>query len=568
MKPGDVILGNRFRIVHRLGGGGMSEVYLADQVSLRRKVALKVLRREAGDRFALAERFRREAELLAAVEHPAVVRVIDFIESEEATCLVLELAEGETLDSLLQRGKLRPPCAVRLLAQLAEGLAAIHARGILHRDLKPQNVALAPTTRGLQARLLDFGIAKLAESEGDPSVSQPGQVVGTPAYLSPEQCAARPLDTRSDVYAFGVLAYRALTGKLPFQGPTPHELMVQHLFARPNPLEEVAPELRSHPELCTLVARCLEKNPSRRPVSGSSLLRQLAALPAPKRERPLASEPSFATPAWLWSKPVGKGRLSERLSARAFVLRRRLTRALSSALATLSPRVHRPAFRRKQLAAAALLLAFAPAVWAVLPRSLPSRAAALLREGRAGEALTLVDAALPTATAQAPDLYAIKAAALHRLERHAEEELLLREHRHQALFSAHPLLLDALAEDFAEREGDEVLAELIALVPKEALFERFSKSSRGGPSRRQWGALRYLDVAGAGGVEWAERYAASLESLDCEVRAAAARRLGELGDPEAIPSLRELSESPKEERSGKGCGQDEAADAIRALKRR
>ncbi|HMK73807.1 MAG TPA: serine/threonine-protein kinase, partial [Myxococcaceae bacterium] len=162
-----LVLDERFRVLGHLGGGGMGEVYLAEQVSLGRKVALKVLKREVGQQPGMSERFRREARLLSSVEHPAVVRVIDFGESEEGTCLVMELAEGETLLQALEKGPLEPDRGRQVMVQLAEGLEAIHEKGIIHRDLKPENVVLTAGPRGEQARLLDFGIARLVEPDPD-----------------------------------------------------------------------------------------------------------------------------------------------------------------------------------------------------------------------------------------------------------------------------------------------------------------------------------------------------------------------------------------------------------------
>ena len=237
-----LVLDERFRVLGHLGGGGMGEVYLAEQVSLGRKVALKVLRHEVGQQPGMSERFRREARLLSSVEHPAVVRVIDFGQSEEGTCLVMELAEGETLLQALEAGPLEPERGRRVLVQLAEGLAAIHEKGIIHRDLKPENVVLTPGPRGEQARLLDFGIARLVEPDPDArGLSQVGVVLGTPEYLSPEQAMGQPLDGRSDVYSLGVLAYRMLTGQLPFQGPNARDYLLQHVSAAPRPLLQLAP---------------------------------------------------------------------------------------------------------------------------------------------------------------------------------------------------------------------------------------------------------------------------------------------------------------------------------------
>ncbi len=560
----------------------MSDVYLGEQVSLGRKVALKVLRQDMRARTGAPVRFQREAQLLASVDHPAVVRVIDFEQSAEATVLVLELAEGETLESVLMRGPLPPSRAVALMVQLAEGLAAIHEKGIVHRDLKPQNVVLSPTPRGEQARLLDFGIAKLAElPEG--MVSQPGQVVGTPAYLAPEQAGGQNLDSRTDVYSFGVVAYRLLTGMLPLPGPSPREFMLQHMFAAPRPIDEANPALKEHPELCALVMRCLEKNPDRRPVSGASLLAELSKLPpifavqalsssddalafAPTVKSKIAPERGDTT--LQWGAPKRRSRtLMRRVLERTREAAKKvpqLAKAAGQAFLRLDRRW------RQALVVSALLLLAAPAVYGMLPRTPAARAQELLENGRPDEALPVIDAALLTATGEAPELHAMKAAALHLMQRHEDERQVLVEHKFQALYSAHPLLLEALAEDFAEAEDDVLLREFMAAVPEKALEAKFVELAAGPLSKKQWGALRYLDVSGlAPHVDRVSLYASSLMSVSCEVRAAAAKRLGEIGDDDAIGDLRRLSETPKEDwAGGRNCGQDEAAEAIRQLKKR
>jgi serine/threonine protein kinase len=162
---GTLVLDGRFRVLQLLGAGGMGEVYLGEQVSLGRRVAIKVLHADLMVHPSMIERFKREARMLSAVEHPAVVHVIDYGQAEVGACLVMEYVEGENLYDVLQLGAMAPSRALPLLYQLAEGLAAIHDKGIIHRDLKPENVLLTKGLRGEQARLLDFGIARLVEPD-------------------------------------------------------------------------------------------------------------------------------------------------------------------------------------------------------------------------------------------------------------------------------------------------------------------------------------------------------------------------------------------------------------------
>ncbi len=283
-----------------LGSGGMGEVYLGEQVSLGRKVAIKVLHQDLHAQAGMAERFKREARLLSAVEHPAVVHIVDFGESGDHACLVMEFVEGQSLYDVLIPGPMHPGRALPLLHQLAEGLAAIHDKGIIHRDLKPENVFISPGARGEQARLLDFGIARLVEPEAGSAVSQVGVVLGTPEYLSPEQAVGAKVDTRSDLYSFGVLMYRVLAGRLPFDGPAPRNFLAQHASHAPLPLDRAAPSLSRFIGLLSLVMRLLEKDPLKRPQSAHELADALAAAHSALS----AFTPGLGTPVYV---PQGGG---------------------------------------------------------------------------------------------------------------------------------------------------------------------------------------------------------------------------------------------------------------------
>ena len=278
----------------------MGQVYLGEQVSLGRKVAIKVLHQELHVQAGMAERFKREARLLSAVEHPSVVHIVDFGESGDHACLVMEFVEGQSLYDVLRPGPMPVGRALPLLQQLAEGLAAIHDKGIIHRDLKPENVFISPGARGEQARLLDFGIARLVEPEVGSNVSQVGVVVGTPEYLSPEQAVGAKVDTRSDLYSFGVLMYRVLAGRLPFDGPEPRNFLAQHASHAPLPIDRAAPSLSRFVGLLSLVMRLLEKDPAKRLQSAHELADALAAA----HSALAAFTPGVGTPAFV---PQGGG---------------------------------------------------------------------------------------------------------------------------------------------------------------------------------------------------------------------------------------------------------------------
>jgi serine/threonine-protein kinase len=279
------VLGDRFVIEAPLGAGGMGVVYRGHDQVTNQLVAIKVIQAGGSRSQDALRRFLREAGAAASVSHPAVVRMLHLdVSGEGLVFQVQELVEGETLSTLL----LRPWAAgdaARLGAALCDALAAAHAQGIAHLDVKPQNVMLVPRAPGL--KLLDFGIARLFEATaaGDDTKSV-GRVLGTPAYMAPEQADGREhAGAPADLYATGVLLFRLLTGAVPFEGTTPRETLQRHLF-------ETAPDVRrlatTVPEaLALLIARCLEKSPAARPTARElyEKLRALAdALGAPALE--------------------------------------------------------------------------------------------------------------------------------------------------------------------------------------------------------------------------------------------------------------------------------------------
>jgi eukaryotic-like serine/threonine-protein kinase len=262
-----------YRLEGRLGRGGMGEVYRAFDERLERAVAVKLIRPETADDLRARERFRREARAAAALNHPAIVQIHDILETPEGDAIVMELVAGETLASLLATGPLDLPRALRLGVEIAEGLAAAHARGIIHRDLKPENVMV---TADGWAKILDFGLAKrhLGEGEGEASLSVAGTVLGTYRSMSPEQARGLPVDARSDLFALGSLLYEALTGVSPFAGGTVLETLTRICTARQRPAAELRPEVPA--ALSELVDRLLEKDPARRPESAFEVAAALA----------------------------------------------------------------------------------------------------------------------------------------------------------------------------------------------------------------------------------------------------------------------------------------------------
>ena len=565
LEPNSLVLGERFRVLGHLGGGGMGEVYLAEQVSLGRRVALKVLRREVGQQPGMSERFRREARLLSSVEHPAVVRVIDFGQSHDSTCLVMEFAEGETLLQHLGNGPLAPDRGRRVLMQLAEGLAAIHDKGIIHRDLKPENVVLTPGPRGEQARLLDFGIAKLLEPDPDAKgLSQVGVVLGTPEYLSPEQAMGHPLDARSDIYSLGVLAYRVLSGNLPFNGPNARDYLLQHIGTVPTPLVENTPTMADDPDLSAIIMRCLAKEPRGRFQTAEDLVRALEAppqvagriLPLLPRAISTVSEVIFARRPQTEGRPAPETPLLELpTGAVTPVPPPRVADTLSSSLGP-------PRWRTPALVGLGALVA-AVAFLALRGRSSPlDEAAAQLDAGKAREALTTLERLEKSGT-PAAEVAGLRAAALHAVRDHATDlKVLLASRDASSVLDRRALA--GVAEDLAHEGGEGPRSDFLDRLDAGRSTGVLRAIAESGTGDAAWGALRYLesqhrtetlDLVGVYG-KW-------LDGTDCAARVVAARRLGELGRPQAVAALQKA----RKKKMPHGCGQDEIAEALKVLER-
>jgi serine/threonine-protein kinase len=258
VRPGSRL--GRWKVLGLVGRGGMGEVYVASDAATGERVALKVLGRGAGLSLASAQRFERERELLARVAHPGVVRVLGALETDDESGLSffpMELVIGKSLGDLLaEHGRFAIVEAVRVLAATAEALEATHERGIVHRDVKPSNVLIA---RSGAVRLTDFGLARALDSS---RFTITGSALGTPAYMSPEQCSGKDAGPEADHYALGVVAHELLAGSPPFQAESPLAVLRLHADAKPKPLRELRPEVPARLE--ALVLRLLEKDPAAR----------------------------------------------------------------------------------------------------------------------------------------------------------------------------------------------------------------------------------------------------------------------------------------------------------------
>ncbi|MBX7072867.1 MAG: protein kinase [Pirellulales bacterium] len=265
-----------YRVLRRLGRGAMAAVYLAEQTSLKRQVAIKVLLPHLAADSSYVERFRLEAQAAASLVHANIVQVHEVGECDGWHYIAQEYVAGVNLKDYLRReGPLALTPAVSVMRQVVAALAKAASHGIVHRDIKPENIMLSPAG---DVKVADFGLARIV-SDATVNLTQVGVTLGTPLYMSPEQVEGRPLDPRSDQYSFGVTCYQMLAGRPPFEADTALGVAVQHLRTTPRPLGEIRTDLP--PAFCDLVMRMLAKSPDERFTSGRELLKQLGALNLP-----------------------------------------------------------------------------------------------------------------------------------------------------------------------------------------------------------------------------------------------------------------------------------------------
>ncbi len=262
-------IGDEYEVVRLIGRGGMGAVYLARDRALERLVAIKVLPPGSATDAGVLERFRREAKTVASLQHVGIVPLYAFGERRGLCWFVMGYVRGESLGARIDRETMLDVETTRtLLAQVADALDHAHRQGIVHRDIKPDNILIDDTSG--RAMLTDFGIARADTLQAGTSLTQIGSVMGTPHYMSPEQATAEPqIDGRSDLYSVGVVGYQMLSGTLPFDGRSFRDLLMQHVSATPKPLSDVAPSVPA--DLSVAVMRCLEKEPAKRFSDGRSL---------------------------------------------------------------------------------------------------------------------------------------------------------------------------------------------------------------------------------------------------------------------------------------------------------
>ncbi len=612
-------LDGQYRIDRHLASGGMGAVFRAHHLSLRKDVALKVLRPELTASVELQERFRRESEIAASLEHRHIVRVTDFRRSPEGLLyLAMELLDGESLfDRLRREGFLPPEETVEILWQLCDGLEAAHGKGVVHRDLKPENVFLARGPGGERVKILDFGIAKMADP-GSGSATQSGMVVGTPEYLSPEQATGSAIDARADLYTVGLIGWRMLAGRHPFKAGDARGLLMMQATQPVPPLAEVRADLAAYPLLLAAIARACQKDPAARYQSAAEFKADLGAVldhglgllpvatpPPAVSYTSLETVPSASSPVVEagFTGPLGAPYPVEEGRA-AVPARHPLARAIET-------RLHRHPRVAIALGLLLLVVAGGGAIAAVQVR----RATLARQQGEAAQA---------TARAQAERARLAAAAAEERAAQvrkpvEAAQQELRAGHPARARAILLPLLQSRADEPVVHEqlghawhdEGDYLHAldewtTALALAPldRSTLDHLVSDLGRGRtvadraahllvragpaagpalasvpPRSSPWLKLRALGVAreiGSGAkVDVGAGYLALLGEPDCDVRKAASRGLGELRDRRALGRLRHLAEARDTRRLGSiiigskpACGSAEAADAARRVEGR
>ena len=284
-------LSSRYRLVKKLGQGGMATVYLARHVMIDRLNAVKILRKDLNLDPLYRERFLREARAVNRINHPNIVEITDFGEVDGMAYLVMEYASGESLLSTLKQGPLPWDRAVKIGVQIAAALARAHEAGVIHRDLKPENVLLMGGDGEERVKLTDFGIAKILDA---PALTFSEQMFGTPGYIAPEYVEGAPSDGRADIYALGILIYEAIAGVLPYDARTQAERLLKPLTTAPTPLSTRVPN--TPPELDSLLLDMLAKKPQDRPADAfvvHDALLEVLRLHARSRSMP----PSAAVPS-------------------------------------------------------------------------------------------------------------------------------------------------------------------------------------------------------------------------------------------------------------------------------
>ena len=301
------ILADRYRVVRLVGEGGMGQVYEAQHVNINKRFAIKLLRPEIVSNAEAVARFRQEAWSASSIGHDNIIEIEDFATLPSgAVYLAMEFLAGQPLSERM-RATPSPSFAEALdvMLQVASGLAAAHEKGIVHRDMKPENIFLIEKYGRPVVKILDFGIAKVSGADGNKSLTRTGTIFGTPHYMSPEQALGKPLDHRADIYSVGIIMYELFTGKVPFEAESFMGILTKHITTPPKPPRQAAPERDIPAEVEAVILRALAKEPEERQQSMAELADELVALAGALAPEVLQPRPSSQAVA-LIPKPISK----------------------------------------------------------------------------------------------------------------------------------------------------------------------------------------------------------------------------------------------------------------------
>ena len=323
---------NHFKVLDRLGKGGMGEVYVAEDCKLKRKIALKVLPEEVARDPARLDRFQREAESIAALNHPNIVTIYSIEEADGIRFLTMELVVGETLTQMIPSNGIDVESFLRFGTPVAEALSAAHEKGIIHRDLKPGNIMVSHEGR---IKVLDFGLAKLIRDDSDPDSSrmethaqtEDGIVLGTMPYMSPEQIQGKRLDHRSDIFSLGIIFYEMITGRRPFHGDTSAELISSIMRDTPGPVGDLKPGTPEHLE--RIIRRCLMKDPRDRYQTARDVYNELRDLTTTSGPSTRPASSSASGEMWIAVLPFQHPAADPEIESFADGLTQDITAALS-----------------------------------------------------------------------------------------------------------------------------------------------------------------------------------------------------------------------------------------------
>jgi tetratricopeptide (TPR) repeat protein len=531
------VVGDRYRVVSRIGVGGMGAVYRAEHTMMRRDLAIKVLLPELGGKDEFARRFEREAESASRLQHPNIITVTDFGRTNEgALFIAMEFLAGESLSSVIAAGPVPRARALHIVRQILRGLEHAHAAGVVHRDLKPDNIMLVERDGQPDVvKILDFGIAKVTEpvsghGPGGTALTQAGVIFGTPEYLSPEQALGEVVDARADIYAAGVILYEMLAGRKPFESEDKVKIISMHLAHAPPRLREANPTVDVPVALEQVVLQALEKSRENRFVSASAFLTALddAEALAEGGADAGATMPALGLPA------VGAlDRLGRFLAGgRALVLALVVVAGVSGTLYV------RGAHRRA--------LVSSPALPAPPPPALADRLKkieASLEGGNTTSARLALEHELSERPRDARLRYMLGRVAFAE-GKHAEA---LGQYREaiglDAGFRGDPVLLDHLAQAFGESRNAEAALDLAIDKVGAPAADLLVKVANDSPelARRQRAAAA-LDEMGKG--DRVDRVGLAMLQLKkargCEEKKMLVEKLRDLGEPRALPALRDL----------------------------